>query len=152
MFWFEKALIWHACPRTYTYAHIYRVNNLQHHMGVCATRGAYYHRKCSTRSRLFVVLIWELCLCVCEWVRVDAYVLWAAHLKRFFLVYDLSTESKHAKQKGRHRKRERERGREIKRKICDGGDERRMRKGGKRNRMQVRSRKITAWRWSRQHG
>lgn len=41
----------------------------------------------------------------------DAYV-----LKGIFLVYDLSTKSKQAKQKERPRKRE------IQRKICDRGD------------------------------
>lgn len=50
-------------------------------------------------------------------------------MKGFFLVYDLSTKSKQAKQKGRHRKREREkyRGRSVTEEMSEGCEGRKKR-------------------------
>lgn len=87
---------------------IYWVNNLPHHMGVCTTRGGYYHCSVLTHSLLFVVFIWGVCVCSCAHAREHACPL-SHRLKGTFLLQDLSTKkkSKQAKQEGRQTERER---------------------------------------------
>lgn len=71
---------WHTCPHMYNMlSQIYWVNNLPHHMGVCSTREAYYHPKCSPTPAC--LLFWsEECVCVCP----------SSHTLVIFLVCDLS--------------------------------------------------------------
>lgn len=76
-------------------ARIYRVNNLPHHMGVSATREAYYHCECSpTRA------------CLSFWSEVSACVgARILRLARTLAFLWCQRKSKHAEQERRHRKR-----------------------------------------------
>lgn len=68
--WFEKRFycLDMACMLICRLSQIYRVNNLQHHMGL---RTVLLSLQVLIHSRLFVVFISDLRVCVCAWMRMS---------------------------------------------------------------------------------
>lgn len=135
------ALIWHAY-------HMYIFTNFRSKSFFHTTWESALHRRpiiIVSAHPLTVVCCFHLRnVCVSAWIYVN--VLWAIHLKGFSW-FMISAQNPNKLNRREEEEREGETGKygdRGERWVKDAREK-------KRNRMQVRPRKITAWRWSRQH-